>query len=76
MSNETKLLTYALDAALEIHPECFSISGNEGLAYEGEPIPDEVVALLEPNDLDHMLDSLIEKALSLKKFQTQKVTAS
>lgn len=61
-----KLMVLGLDAALEFHPGNFTIDGDGGIFYEGEPIPWEVVAQLEPNDFSYMLDMIIDAALKHK----------
>jgi hypothetical protein len=70
-----KVMTLALDAALEIHPESFSIDGNGGIYYETEWIPGEVIARLEPNDFDYMIDQIVAEALKLKKCRPLEVAA-
>lgn len=62
-----KVMTLGLDAALEIHPENFSIDGDGGIYYENEWIPGEVLAHLEPNDFNYMIDQIVERAVKLKK---------
>ena len=70
-----KLLVNLLEVQLDIHPCDFAVNGHGFLFFDGEEIPQDVVASLNPERFDYMIDWLIAAAIKLKGIKAKKAAA-